>query len=90
MQFDQLKRRPGFSVVSWYGLFVPAQTPTEIIVKMNTDVIAELAAPTVQERLATLGYESRRRAPEQVEAFLKADAELWGPAIKEVGIAPQD
>src|SRR6516165_9240624 len=28
---------PGFNVVSWYGLFAPVKTPTEIIVKMNTD-----------------------------------------------------
>jgi tripartite-type tricarboxylate transporter receptor subunit TctC len=29
---------PGFNVVSWYGLFVPAKTPTAIILKMNADV----------------------------------------------------
>jgi tripartite-type tricarboxylate transporter receptor subunit TctC len=81
---------PGFNVVSWYGFFVPAKTPTEIIVKMNTDVIAALADPSVQGRLATLGYETRPGAPEQVEAFLKADAELWGRVIKEAGIAPLD
>jgi tripartite-type tricarboxylate transporter receptor subunit TctC len=81
---------PGFNVVSWYGFFVPAKTPTEVIVKMNTDVIAALADRSVQGRLATLGYESRFGAPEQVEAFLKADAELWVRVIKEAGIAPQD
>jgi hypothetical protein len=27
---------------------------------------------------------------DKVEAFLKADAELWGRVIKEAGIAPQD
>ena len=81
---------PGFNVVSWYGFFVPVKTPTEIIVKMNTDVIAALADPSVQGRLAPLGYESRPDAPEQVGAFLKADAELWGRVIKEAGIAPQE
>jgi hypothetical protein len=29
-------------------------------------------------------------SPEEVEAFLKADAKLWGRVIKEAGIAPQD
>jgi len=80
---------PGFNVVSWYGFFVPARTSTEIIVKMNTDVITTLADPSVQGRLAPLGYESRPDAPEQVGAFLKADAELWDRVIKEAGIAPQ-
>jgi tripartite-type tricarboxylate transporter receptor subunit TctC len=81
---------PGFNVVSWYGFFVPAKTPTEIVAKMNTDVIAALADPSVQGRLTPLGYESRPDAPEQVGAFLRADAELWGRVIKEAGIAPQD
>src|SRR6516165_697948 len=81
---------PGFNVVSWYGFFVPVKTSTEIIVKMNADTITALADPSVQGRLAPLGYESRPDAPEQVGAFLKADAQLWGRVIKEAGIAPQD
>jgi len=81
---------PGFNVVSRYGFFVPVKTPTEIIVKMNTDVIAALADTSVQGRLTPLGYESRPDAPEQVGAFLKADAELWERVIKEAGIAPQE
>jgi tripartite-type tricarboxylate transporter receptor subunit TctC len=81
---------PGFNVVSWYGFFVPVKTPTEIIVKLNTDVTTALADPSVQGRLAPLGYESRPDTPEQVGAFLKADAELWDRVIKEAGIAPQN
>src|SRR5229473_3933650 len=49
---------PGFNIVSWYGFFVPAKTPTEIITKMNADTIAALADPSVHGRLAPLGYES--------------------------------
>jgi tripartite-type tricarboxylate transporter receptor subunit TctC len=81
---------PGFNVVSWYGLFVPAKTPTEIVAKMNADTIAAVADPSVQGRLVPLGYESRSDTPEQVGAFLKADTELWSRVIKQAGIAPQD
>jgi tripartite-type tricarboxylate transporter receptor subunit TctC len=81
---------PGFNVVSWYGLFVPAKTPTEIVAKMNADTIAAVADPSVQGRLAPLGYESRPDTPEQVGAFLKADTELWSRVIKQAGIDPQD
>jgi tripartite-type tricarboxylate transporter receptor subunit TctC len=79
---------PGFNVVSWYGFFVPVKTPTEIIPKMNTDIIAALADPSVQGRLAPLGYESRPEAPEQVGAFLRAEAKMWSRVIKEAGIDP--
>jgi tripartite-type tricarboxylate transporter receptor subunit TctC len=80
---------PGFDVVSWYGFFVPAKTPTEIITKMNTDTIGALADPSVHGRLAPLGYESRPDAPDKVGASLKAEVDIWTRVIKLAGIAPE-
>jgi tripartite-type tricarboxylate transporter receptor subunit TctC len=81
---------PGFNVVSWYGFFVPAKTPSEIVMRMNADTIAALADPSVQGRLAPLGYETKPDTPEQVGAFLRAEADLWSRVIKEAGLAPLD
>jgi tripartite-type tricarboxylate transporter receptor subunit TctC len=81
---------PGFNVISWYGFFVPAKTPREIIIKMNSDTIAALADPKVRDRLQPIGYESRPDTPEQVGAFLKSEAELWSRVIKEAGLTPLD
>ena len=81
---------PGFEVISWYGFFVPAKTPSAIVAKMNADVIAALADPSVEGRLSPLGYESRPDAPEQVGAFLKEETERWAQVIKEAGIVAQD
>ena len=78
----------GFNVISWYGFFVPAKTPREIIMKMNADTIAALAHPDVKGRLLPLGYESRPDAPERVGALLKSEVELWTRVGKEAGIAP--
>src|SRR5437899_1145553 len=39
---------PGFDVFSWFGFFVPAKTPPEIIAKINTDANAALAYPSVK------------------------------------------
>ena len=81
---------PGFNVISWYGLFVPAKTPREIIMKMNADTVAALANPNVQGRLLPLGYESSPDSPERIGALLKSETELWTRVIKEAGIAPLD
>jgi tripartite-type tricarboxylate transporter receptor subunit TctC len=80
----------GFNVISWYGFFVPAKTPREIITKMNTDTIAALAHPDVKGRLLPLGYESRPDTPERVGALLKSEVELWTRVGKQAGIAPLD
>ena len=80
---------PGFKVVSWYGFAVPVKTPTEIVMKMNADTIAALADPSVQGRLAPLGYESRSDPPEKVGAFLRAEVDTWTRVIKQAGIVPE-
>jgi tripartite-type tricarboxylate transporter receptor subunit TctC len=81
---------PGFNVISWYALFVPAKTPREIIAKMNADTIEALADPAVDGRLAPLGYESRPDTPEQVGAFLTVEADMWARVIKDAGLTPLD
>jgi len=81
---------PGFEVVSWYGLSVPAKTPAEIIAKMNADTIAAMTDPSVHGRLAPLGYESRPDSPEKVAAFLKAEVEIWSRVVKLAGIVAQN
>jgi tripartite-type tricarboxylate transporter receptor subunit TctC len=80
---------PGFKVVSWYGFAVPIKTPTEIVTKMNADTIAALADPSVEGRLAPLGYESRSDPPEKVAAFLRAEVDVWTRVIKQAGIVPE-
>ena len=49
---------PGFEVNNWLGLLAPAQTPPEIIARLNTDMNATLAQPDVRERIAALGNDA--------------------------------
>src|SRR5438105_3435478 len=41
---------PGFGVASWYAIFAPAKTPPEIVRKINSDIVAELADSATKER----------------------------------------
>jgi len=81
---------PGFEVMSWCGLFVPAKTPPEIVKKMNTDAVAALADPSVSGRLDQLGYTVASSTPEELAAFLRADVDRWGRVIKDSGIVLQN
>jgi tripartite-type tricarboxylate transporter receptor subunit TctC len=76
---------PGFFASLWYGLWVPRDTPTEIIVKLNTAMMQVLADPMVQKRLEELGIEITPKAqqtPEALRTFQKAEMERWWPIIK--------
>src|SRR5712672_1614045 len=76
---------PGFFASLWYGLWVPKNTPKEIIAKLNATMVQILADPPVKERLTELGIEItplRQQSPEALRAYQKAEAERWWPIIK--------
>jgi len=77
---------PGFDVFSWFGFFVPARTPPEIIARINADTNAALAWPAVKSRFEDLGAVPKGSTPLELAAFLKSETDKWGPVIKEARI----
>jgi tripartite-type tricarboxylate transporter receptor subunit TctC len=77
---------PGFDVSSWFGFFVPARTPQDIIAKINADTNAALAHPSVKPRFDDLGATPKGSTPAELAAFLKSEIDKWGPVIQEAKI----
>ena len=76
---------PGYEVENWYGLFVPARTPKEVVVRLNREIVKVLQMPDVKERLHTLGLEPLTSTPEQFAAYIKSETVKWARVIKESG-----
>jgi tripartite-type tricarboxylate transporter receptor subunit TctC len=80
---------PGFFASLWYGLWVPKDTPKEIVAKLNATMVQVLADPTVQKRFDELGIEitpPTQQSPEALRAYQKAETERWWPIIKAAGL----
>ena len=77
---------PGYDVSSWYGLYVPAKTPPDIIKKINADMVAMLSQPAIKEKFAPLGVLAQGSTPQELAAKNAGDAALWEPIIKEANI----
>jgi tripartite-type tricarboxylate transporter receptor subunit TctC len=76
---------PGFFASLWYGLWVPKDTPKDIIARLNAAMVRALADPSVQKRFEELGIEitsPSQQSPEALRAFQKAETERWWPIIK--------
>ncbi len=77
---------PGFDVTSWYALYVPGKTSSEIVRKMNGDIVAMLAEPAVKAQFELLGVAAAGSTPDELAARARADTALWGPIIKAANI----
>jgi tripartite-type tricarboxylate transporter receptor subunit TctC len=77
---------PGYDVSSWYAIYAPANTSAEIIGKINADMIAMLSDPAIKEKFKVLGVLPRSSTAQELAAMNVADAQLWGPIIKDANI----
>jgi len=80
---------PGFEFVLWFGLWGPAGLPSDVVNRINRDVIRALAAPDVNERLAKLGYDTMNMTPQEFGAFVRKEIADYARIFKAAGIKPQ-
>ncbi len=80
---------PGLYLPVWNGMWVPKNTPRDIIDKLNRAVVESLTDATVRKRLADIGqeiYPPEQQTPEALRAYQKAEIEKWWPIVKAAGI----
>ncbi|HTM77489.1 MAG TPA: tripartite tricarboxylate transporter substrate binding protein, partial [Devosia sp.] len=70
-------------VNSWNVLFVPANTPDEIVNKLNELTNSILDTPEMRKKLAGLGADVYVYTPQQAADFVKTQNEAWGKVIAE-------
>jgi tripartite-type tricarboxylate transporter receptor subunit TctC len=80
---------PGFDMYGWWALMVPAKTPREIVSKIHSDAVAALEHASVKQRYEAIGAPVTTSTPAELAARLVAEAEKWGPVIKDAGIKPE-
>jgi len=73
---------------TWYGMFVPAGTPRDIVDRLNQELRRTLANPELVKRLNAVGVETRTSTPEELGHFVKSESVRFGKVIKNAGIKP--
>jgi tripartite-type tricarboxylate transporter receptor subunit TctC len=78
---------PGFEANAWFGLFAPAHTPRDIVMKLDAEVISIYKDPAFRERfLDPQMFESMAGSPEDFAAFIKTERDKWAKVIREANI----
>ena len=73
---------PGFEVTTWFGIGAPKATPAAIVERLNRETNAALGDPKIKARLADLGGAPFVATPAEMAAFLAAEVDRWGRAVK--------
>ncbi len=76
----------GFEMSTWYGLFVTAGTPPDVLAKLQAELTRILKLPDVQAKLKGLGGEVGTLTPEQFSQLNKQEFERFGALIKRANI----
>lgn len=76
---------PGFEVRNWYGVFVPAGTPREIVARLNAELAKVLQMADVKSKLLESGIEALYSTPEQFAAYIQSETQRWAKVVKASG-----
>jgi tripartite-type tricarboxylate transporter receptor subunit TctC len=80
---------PGFDVTPWTGVGVPRGTPSAIIERLNREINAGLADPSIKAQLAEIGGTPIIYSPNEMTTMIARDTAKWARVIKQAGMKPE-
>ena len=84
-----LESLPGYEVALWNGLLAPANTPPDIIDRINRATIEALRSPEVKAKLAEQGSEPVGNTPAEFKAFIESELVKWRRLVEISGATVQ-
>lgn len=73
----------------WFGIYLPAKTPAEVVNKLSGALRTALSSPDVVDSLGQMGLEAKSSTPAELAALLKRDSDRWAPLIKTIGFSAE-
>jgi len=80
---------PGFDLLSWVGMFAPANTPPQVVDLLARELQKMLARPELKARFIDAGAETFWSGPKEFDAYVRSELIKWTTVIKEAGIEPE-
>jgi tripartite-type tricarboxylate transporter receptor subunit TctC len=79
---------PGYQADAWYGVLAPARTPTDIVNRLNREIVRILKTTEMREKAATQGAEVMGGTPQEFAARMRNDIEKWGKVTAALKLQP--
>jgi tripartite-type tricarboxylate transporter receptor subunit TctC len=79
---------PGYEASAWFGVGAPGAISVEIAERLNKEINAALAGPTIKAKLAEQGGELLAGSPADFGKLIAEETEKWGKVIQAANIRP--
>jgi tripartite-type tricarboxylate transporter receptor subunit TctC len=77
---------PGYEIVQWWGIAVPARTPQAIVNRLHREILTALTARDVRDAMNRNGATPHPESPADFAAFIKAERERIARIGRQAGI----
>ncbi|MEI9922612.1 MAG: tripartite tricarboxylate transporter substrate binding protein [Bradyrhizobium sp.] len=77
---------PGYTAESWYGLFAPAGTPSDVIDRLNKAAASAVHSDAFKKLGVNEGLVVIARPPDELDRYVRGEEERWRRVIQDAGI----
>jgi len=77
---------PGFHVVAWQNVAVPAGTPPAVVERLNKEIVKFINSDAMRKRLADMGANVVGNTVEQEAQRIRDEVKQWGDAVAAAGV----
>lgn len=79
---------PGYAAESWYGFFVPAGTPADVVAKLNAATAKAAKSDAFRKRVEGEGLVISAGTPKELADYVSAEQKRWAAVVKAAKIQP--
>lgn len=76
----------GFNLGTWFGLLAPAATPTEVVTRLNAEVVKIINSPDFRKKMDEIGAQPMGDTPAQMAKQIKEDTERFAKLVKDAKV----
>src|SRR5215217_1542281 len=80
---------PGYVVESWYGLYVPAGTPADVIAKLNAAASKAAQTDDFKKKVKSEGVVVTVGTPAELDAYVRTEEARWRKIVTENNVKPE-
>jgi tripartite-type tricarboxylate transporter receptor subunit TctC len=80
---------PGYELINWIGLVAPAQTPREIVARLNAEIARWAGDVGNQTKMAAVGFVIEPMTPAEFSDMLVRNLATTGKLMISIGFTQQ-